>query len=59
MTVSGRAAATRRTVLSRRLKARFADSLIAQLCLDHDAALITRDGDFRHFATHCGLRLAV
>lgn len=53
-----RAAATRRTVLARRLRARLADTLIAQSCIDHDVALITRDNDFRHFATHCGLKLA-
>jgi predicted nucleic acid-binding protein len=26
--------------------------------IDHDVPLITRDGDFRHFAKHCGLKLA-
>ncbi|MEQ1867215.1 MAG: PIN domain-containing protein [Micropepsaceae bacterium] len=40
------------------LRARTADALIAQSCIDHDVALITRDADFRHFAKHCGLRLA-
>jgi predicted nucleic acid-binding protein len=40
------------------LKARIADALIAQSCIDHDIALITRDADFRHFAKHCGLKLA-
>jgi predicted nucleic acid-binding protein len=34
------------------------DTLIAQSCIDHDVALIARDEDFRHFAEHCGLRLA-
>jgi predicted nucleic acid-binding protein len=53
-----RAARTRRLVQSRRLKAKVADALIAQSCIDHDLALITRDRDFRHFAKHCGLRLA-
>ena len=37
-------------------KARVADALIAQSCLDHDAALITNDRDFRHFVRH-GLQL--
>jgi len=32
--------------------------LIAQACIDNDVALITRDADFRHFAKHCGLKLA-
>jgi predicted nucleic acid-binding protein len=34
------------------------DALIAQSCIDHDVPLITRDTDFRHFAKHCGLKLA-
>lgn len=37
-------------------KAKVADALIAQSCLDHDVALITNDRDFRHFVKH-GLRL--
>jgi predicted nucleic acid-binding protein len=53
-----RAAANRATLMSRKLRARLADALIAQSCIDHDIALITRDGDFRHFAKHCGLKLA-
>lgn len=53
-----RAAETRTKLLLRRLRARLADTLIAQSCIDHDVALITRDADFRHFAKHCGLRLA-
>ena len=53
-----RAAQSRRTLHTNRLKAKIADALIAQSCIDHDVALITRDRDFRHFATHCGLRLA-
>jgi len=53
-----RAAASRSTLIARRLRARLADALIAQSCIDHDVALITRDRDFRHFAKHCGLKLA-
>jgi len=53
-----RAAATRAKLLARRLRARLADTLIAQSCIDHDVALITRDADFRHFAKYCGLKLA-
>jgi predicted nucleic acid-binding protein len=53
-----RAGTTRRHLRSRGFKARVGDALIAQSCLDHDVALITRDRDFRHFAKHCGLRLA-
>jgi len=39
------------------LKANLGDTLIAQSCIDHGVPLITRDGDFRHFARHCGLKL--
>jgi predicted nucleic acid-binding protein len=53
-----RAGQSRRLVLSQGLKARLADSLIAQACIDHKLPLIARDGDFRHFAKHCGLVLA-
>jgi predicted nucleic acid-binding protein len=41
-----RAARTRHILLSKRLKARLPDALIAQSCIDHDVALITRDTDF-------------
>jgi predicted nucleic acid-binding protein len=37
-------------------KAKLADTLIAQTCLDHEVPLVTRDRDFRHFVT-AGLRL--
>jgi predicted nucleic acid-binding protein len=47
-----RAAAIRSTLLARQLRARLPDALIAQSCIDHDVALITRDRDFRHFAKH-------
>ena len=53
-----RAARTRSTVLAKRLRARLADTLIAQSCLDHGVPLITRDRDFRHFVRHAGLILA-
>ncbi len=52
-----RAAATRARILSRRLRARLADSLISQSCIDHQTPLITRDTDFRHFAEHAGLKI--
>ncbi len=53
-----RAADSRAKMLSQKLRARLPDTLIAQSCIDHDIALITRDTDFRHFAKHCGLKLA-
>ena len=52
-----RAAATRATILGHGLRARLADTLVAQSCIDHDVVLITRGHDFRHLATHCGLKL--
>lgn len=53
-----RAAAARAAVTAHKLRARLPDALITQSCIDHDVTLITRDRDFRHFVTHCGLRLA-
>ncbi len=53
-----RAAATRARVLAKRLRARLADTLVAQSCIDHRTPLITRDRDFGHFARHAGLELA-
>lgn len=53
-----RAGDARRKVLTHGFKARVADALIAQACIDHKVKLIARDRDFRHFAKHCGLVLA-
>jgi predicted nucleic acid-binding protein len=52
-----RAGELRARLLRRGLKARLADTLIAQSCLDHEVALLTRDRDFRNFANHAGLSL--
>ncbi len=52
-----RAGLSRAKLVNRRLKARLADTLIAQYCIDYGIPLITRDKDFRHFAKYCGLRL--
>jgi predicted nucleic acid-binding protein len=52
-----RAALTRSRILSKKLRARLAATLIVQACLDHETPLITRDSDFRHFASHAGLVL--
>lgn len=54
-----RAGVARRSVRRAGLKAKLADSLIAQCCIDADVTLIAHDPDFRHFAAHCGLKLAV
>jgi hypothetical protein len=51
-----RAGSLRSRVLARGLRARLADCLIAQSCLDHDVPLITRDSDFGHFVP-AGLKL--
>jgi|SRR5580704_206373 predicted nucleic acid-binding protein len=52
-----RAGALRAKVLAKRRRARLADSLIAQLCLDASLSLITRDRDFRSFAELSNLSL--
>ena len=52
-----RAGALRASILKSKRKARVADALIAQSCLDQSAPLITRDKDFRHFARTAGLPL--
>ncbi|TFW11779.1 PIN domain-containing protein [Brevundimonas intermedia] len=53
-----RAALNRRALAMRGLKSRLADALIAQSCIDAGIPLISGDSDFRHFAAHCGLKLA-
>lgn len=52
-----RAGILRASVLKQKLKARVADALIAQSCLDQSSPLVTRDRDFRHFAKAAGLPL--
>ena len=47
----------RADVIAQGRKARLADALIAQSCLDHSATLITRDGDFRNFSRVRDLQL--
>ena len=53
-----RAGLLRARVLARGLRARLADALIAQSCIDHDTPLVSRDRDFRHYVRLGGLRLA-
>ncbi len=53
-----RAGLGRRIVLAKGRKARLADALIAQCCIDAGIPLIVRDRDFRHFVEWCGLVLA-
>jgi hypothetical protein len=52
-----RAGGLRAKVLAKGRKARLADTLIAQSCLDHDVPLICRNGDFRNFVEAGGLKL--
>lgn len=52
-----RAGRARSKVLARGNKARIADALIAQVCIDNNVQLLTRDKDFSHFRTTCGLKL--
>ena len=52
-----RAGLLRAAILKQRKKARIADALIAQSCIDQSVPLVTRDTDFRHFAKSAGLRL--
>jgi hypothetical protein len=53
-----RAGRLRASVLAQGLRARLADTLIAESCIDHRVPLITRDSDFRSFARLGGLALA-
>lgn len=52
-----RAGILRSKVLKRGRKAKLADTLIAQSCLDHHIPLVARDRDFQIFKTLAGLRL--
>ncbi len=52
-----RAGCLRAVVLAKRRKARLGDALIAQVCLDHQVPLLTRDKDFRAFAEAANLQI--
>ena len=51
-----RAGRLRAAVIADGRRARTADALIAQSCIDHNVPLISADADFRHFVAH-GLEL--
>lgn len=53
-----RAGHVRARILAKGHKARVADALITQSCLDHKIGLLTRDSDFKAFSGLCGLVLA-
>ena len=52
-----RAGELRAQMFRLRLRPKMADTLIAQSCLDHGIALITRDRNFSSFGEVAGLRL--
>ena len=54
-----RAGLLRASILRRGAKARLADTLIAQQCLDHRATLVTRDRDFKIFKQIAGLKALI
>ncbi len=53
-----RAGRMRSVLLQKQLKARLADTLIAQSCIDHQIPLMTKDDDFKSFNKYCELHLA-
>ena len=52
-----RAGKLRALLIRHHYRAKIADTLIAQSCLDHDVPLVTRDRDFLAFQKLAGLRL--
>ena len=48
---------SRSVILKKGFKARIADAMIAQCCIDNNVPLITLDKDFRHFKKYCDLQL--
>jgi len=54
-----RAGELRAKVLGKGRRARLGDALIAQSCVDHGVALLTRDRDFQAFSEAAGLDLAI
>ena len=52
-----RAGEVRARLLAKGRRARLADALIAQACVDNDVPLVTHDADFRQFAAVTPLRV--
>jgi predicted nucleic acid-binding protein len=52
-----RAGKTRASLLGLGYRPKLADTLIAQMCLDHRALLLSRDRDFSAFRKHFNLKL--
>lgn len=53
-----RAGKLRASLATHGIRARLADTLIAQSCLDHEIPLLTRDKGFQRFNKVAGLKLA-
>src|SRR5260221_107042 len=54
-----RAGKTRADLIRRKMRTKLADTLIAQVCIDHNIALHARDTDFRAFAKFANLKLTL
>jgi predicted nucleic acid-binding protein len=54
-----RAGVTRAALIGLKIKPQLADTLIAQVCIDHKLPLHTRDIGFRSFAKHASLQLVL
>src|SRR5260370_3637464 len=54
-----RAGKNRAHLLKHQVQPKLADTLIAQVCIDHKIPLHARDADFRPFAKHFGLQLVL
>jgi predicted nucleic acid-binding protein len=52
-----RAGRLRAELFQKNYRPKLVDTMIAQICIDHDVRLLTRDRDFRIFARHGGLTL--
>jgi predicted nucleic acid-binding protein len=52
-----RAGEARARLIAKGRRARLADALIAQSCVDHDVPLVTNDADFTQFAAGSRLRV--
>ncbi len=53
-----RAGKLRAKLITQGFRPKLIDTVIAQLCIDHNLPLLTRDRDFSLFVKHAGLRLA-
>lgn len=52
-----RVAKLRKKILAKKMRARLADAMIAQCCIDHALFLITRDSDFKSLARYSSLKI--